>query len=363
MLALPLSWGAVTGLFLWTSPLLFLDTILSRQAVSSWAVLGAISWVLVFIRHRWYCRWLCPTGCLCDAVSHKRQHRRLSRCPRVGPVLAVVILLAAATRVPALGVLDPILIFHAFWDGCRPQPLWLASLKMAGLLAVVGINGFIPRLWCGRLCPLGGLQDVVTRLKRGLSNQSKSNRGFLPGRRMTLAACTGLGIGLIAGKTPDHTSRAIRPPGALPGDMFSATCIRCGNCGKACPTHIIKASLNTSDWTSLLTPTLSFASGYCQTDCTACGDVCPSGAIERFSKEDKQKLVVGVAHIQKEHCLLARQKECDRCQFYCDYDAITIHASDIDFSAWPEVHGDRCVGCGACVAACPESVISVEPVA
>ncbi|NQV33229.1 MAG: 4Fe-4S binding protein [Phycisphaeraceae bacterium] len=314
------------------------------------------------MRHRWYCRWLCPTGFLCDTVSRKSRPRRLTRFPRMGPILAMVTLLTAATGIPLLGVLDPVVIFHSFWDGCRPQSLWLASLKMTGLLAVVGINIFIPRLWCGKLCPLGGLQDSVTRLRHLLLNRSNPSRSFLPGRRMTLAACTGLGFGLVMNKMPDRKPHLLRPPGALSGNVFSATCIRCGNCGKACPTQIIKPSLNASNWTGLLTPTLSFTSGYCPPECTTCGNICPSGAIKPFSQEEKRSLFVGLAHIQREHCLLAKQKECDRCQFYCAYDAITIHSSDIDFSAWPEVHEDRCVGCGACVAVCPESIITVDPI-
>jgi Fe-S-cluster-containing hydrogenase component 2 len=90
------------------------------------------------------------------------------------------------------------------------------------------------------------------------------------------------------------------------------------------------------------------------------GTVCPSGAIQRFSEGDKKNLVMGIACIRKEGCLLMTQKECDRCRHYCTYDAVSIRISDIDFSAWPVIHEDKCVGCGACVIACPVHVITVK---
>jgi len=185
---------------------------------------------------------------------------------------------------------------------------------------------------------------------------------FRRGRRMALGALFGIGLSLVFKRVVKAEATRIRPPGALPVKIFQATCIRCGNCAKACPTAIIQSSFDGSNLIGLLTPFVAFTSGYCLPECTACGGVCPSGAIRPFSRQEKKTLVMGIARIEKQGCLLIEQKECDRCRFYCVYDAITIQASKIDFSVWPEVHPERCVGCGACVLACPARVICVDPI-
>lgn len=68
---------------------------------------------------------------------------------------------------------------------------------------------------------------------------------------------------------------------------------------------------------------------------------------------------MGQAKIAETGCLLSEQQECDRCKTYCPYDAISIQASEVDFDAWPVVDRERCVGCGACVVACPVGIVEV----
>ncbi|MBZ0255987.1 4Fe-4S dicluster domain-containing protein, partial [bacterium] len=92
-----------------------------------------------------------------------------------------------------------------------------------------------------------------------------------------------------------------------------------------------------------------------------CGAVCPSGAIENFSVKDKTHLVIGLAVIDQANCLLAQNKECDLCKTYCPYAAIAIKESEFDFSSYPDVNLDLCVGCGACEIICPVHVIEIVP--
>jgi ferredoxin-type protein NapF len=273
---------------------------------------------------------------------------------------AMAVLLAAALGVSLFGMLDPLALFYSFCNAFRFPLSPLALGPLSGLLLVVGASLLVPQVWCRKLCPLGGLQDMATWLRRFGSQRRDKATAFQPARRVALGALGGAGFGLLFRQTATATGASLRPPGSLAADEFLGACIRCGNCAKVCPTGIIQSTLAFSNLSSWMTPHLSFAAGYCLPECTACGRACPSGAIRRFAREQKKALVIGVARIRIEDCLLSEQKECDRCRFYCTYDAVSIRTSDIDFNAWPEIHEEKCVGCGACVAACPARVITVE---
>ncbi|MFC2075556.1 4Fe-4S binding protein [candidate division KSB1 bacterium] len=363
-LAMPLSLGSWTGLYLWTSPFLFINTALARQAFVVMNILAVLVLAIALARNRWYCRWLCPTGVLCDTVSKKRKPGiRLNRIPEFNKMLVVAGLAIALLGVPLLNLLDPINIFHAFIDAFRRQPADVIVLKLSGFLLVVTMNFALPHIWCGKLCPLGGLQDMLTSFKRLITKKEIMTSPFLASRRLVLGALTGVGLGLVVRKASGSKSKEyIRPPGALPEEQLKTACLRCGNCGKACPTDIIHYSLDTSDLMGMLTPHMEFDLGYCLPGCIVCGTVCSSGAIKRFTRADKKELKVGVAIIQPEGCLLSKHKECDLCRRYCEYDAVVIRSSSSDISAWPEIITDRCVGCGACMVVCPPSVIEILPV-
>jgi len=69
---------------------------------------------------------------------------------------------------------------------------------------------------------------------------------------------------------------------------------------------------------------------------------------------------MGTAFVDPDLCLLPQNKECDRCRFYCDYDAVYI-ANAADFSVIPVINEEICAGCGACQVACPTRAINTEP--
>jgi MinD superfamily P-loop ATPase len=80
-----------------------------------------------------------------------------------------------------------------------------------------------------------------------------------------------------------------------------------------------------------------------------------------FSKEAKNRLFIGLAEIELENCLLAKNRECDRCKAACRYDAIKIEPAEGAVLMLPVVSPDRCVGCGACEVICPPGVIEIVP--
>ncbi len=364
VLSLPLGLGRLSGLYLWSSPLVLLDAVLARQRLS-WLCLAALAVLLIALfRHRWYCRWLCPTGALCDLVAKGRPPAsRLASLPRIGGLILAATLVASLLGEPLLSILDPVNLFTAFFDIFRSQQHWAVFLKAAGLILVLAVIWAVPNLWCGKLCPLGSLQDSLSWARRLFRKEKAAAPVFSGGRRVLLGALLGVGVKMGLGRAagPKMTAR-LHPPGALEPGQLGAVCIRCGNCGRACPTGIITPTVDSWDVLGLLTPAVEFDSGYCLPECVACGSVCPTGAIRKFSVEDKQHLVMGVARIQAELCLLTRHKECDQCLRYCDYKALRIVRDEGGMNARVEVLAGRCVGCGACEVICPVTAVTVEKV-
>src|ERR1035438_9152048 len=100
------------------------------------------------------------------------------------------------------------------------------------------------------------------------------------GRRLPLLrANTGL--------SPEPHERLIRPPAALDEKQFLARCIRCGECMKVCPNNALHPAFTEAGWEGIWTPVLVPRVGYCEPSCTLCGQVCPTGAILRFTSKEK----------------------------------------------------------------------------
>jgi len=370
VLALPIPLGMWAGLHLRLSPFLALQTLLARAPLAPLSALGGVVLLLVFLRERWFCRNVCPTGALCDAVAACRRTPQLwDAFPSVNKALALAALAAAACGAPVLALADPVALFHGAW-GVAVAGLTAAALAgAAGLAAVLLLSLLFPRLWCARLCPLGGLQLLVADLRRAARRAPPGPetappplppRGPALGRRHLFAAASGIAVGLVAREAAGAGARTVvRPPGALPETRFKTTCCRCGNCARACPERIIRPAADLREPFGLLAPRLDFTRAFCAPACAACGAACPTGALAPFDVADKGRLVIGTAVIRLGDCRLTEGKECNRCEAACAFRAVRIAGGRFDPA--PEVDTANCVGCGACVVACPTRAIDVRP--
>jgi len=308
---------------------------------------------------------------LADECRRYRRHRPLiERCPRLGQWAALATLAGALWGYPVLLWLDPLALLSGVFGPLPAGPGLLPWLALAGLPLVLLVSLLWPGVWCGRLCPLGGLQeflfDVLAALRRRLSPRApvlesgtaaaaraaSAADHRLP-RRGALAAAAGLAAAAYATRCATAADRPLRPPGAAAEARFRGLCIRCGNCGRACPAQIIAPDYGGRGLASLLTPVLSFAADHCRADCVRCTQVCPSGALTPMPPGAKPRAALGLPKVDPDACLLADGHECAICQIACPYAAIQRKWDEDTYTNMPVVDRQRCNGCGACQVACP----------
>jgi MauM/NapG family ferredoxin protein len=291
----------------------------------------------------------------------------------------------------------------------------LAFVSLFFFFAILFLERFERRNWCRNLCPLGTLLGLVSRfsLFRRLPKRLCADCGdcrehcpttfdedifqksdcilcldcqrkcphdrvvfrpvprnpepvpFAAGRRVFL---TGLVSGLFASRifssrTPSAETRLLRPPGAQNEGDFLKKCVRCGECMKVClKSALYPASLQTGLY-GLYTPTVVPRLGYCEYNCTLCGQVCPTGAIPKLPIELKRKAVIGRAVVDKNHCLpYERKMNCMVCEEHCPIPDKAIRFDQVEeldqdgkrvLLKKPYVVDDLCNGCGICEYVCP----------
>ncbi len=306
------------------------------------------------------------------------------------------------------------------------------------LVGVLAISFLERRLWCRHLCPLGALLGLVgrgaifgrvvdadkcssceacaakcpmdairdggcstdtSRCQGGLEckdacPQHAVRWGYKPRRQYEYdpsrrALLKGAGIAFIGsfflftglGRIQRNTL-LIRPPGSRNEQDFLATCARCSQCMKVCPTNVIQPAVFMAGVEGFFTPQLDFRHGYCDWNCNECGKVCPTQAIQKLPLETKQITVIGRAYVDRNRCIpWSEGRECLVCQELCPTPskAVIFGTGDAVFQGGrvppnieapsgstsstgkpatipvklPYVAPELCIGCGICEFNCP----------
>lgn len=162
----------------------------------------------------------------------------------------------------------------------------------------------------------------------------------------------------------------LRPPGAVPEEMFMELCIRCARCIEVCPYDSIHRA-DLYEKLQIGTPYVFADKRACYL-CMKCPSVCPTGALNNKLKEPA-KVRMGIAVINQETCLnylyFKEEQEgvsqgyaqlCNTCNNVCPF---TDEAIYMDKFILPVVT-DKCTGCGICVEKCPTvpKSINIYPV-
>ena len=291
----------------------------------------------------------------------------------------------------------------------------LAFLSAMVLLFIIVLERYEERNWCRNLCPLGtllgwlGRFSLFSRLPKGLCGDCgkcrelcptgfdqdvlakedcilcmecqlrcphqritfrpfASNRDsgpLLPERRVLLG---GLATGLLLAvparfRLPEKQSRLLRPPSVWNEDVFLEKCVRCGECMKVCLTSALYPAAYQAGLEGIYTPVVIPRLGYCEYNCTLCGQVCPTGAISVLPIDAKRREVIGKAVIDKNHCLpFAKKIDCIVCEEHCPIPNKAIRSVEVELIdpdgrhrriMEPYVVDEICNGCGICEYVCP----------
>lgn len=230
---------------------------------------------------------------------------------------------------------------------------------------------------CGGVCPSLSIKFVdrwdVFKLKK--ENDPPTHETAL-GRRGFVSLATGTALATAVGGAAKLLAadldnpkafRPVRPPGSVPEREFLEMCIRCGECFKACPNNVLQAEGFEQGLEGLWTPMVKADWAGCESSCNACGQVCPTGAIQPLPLEVKKKTRIALAEVNLETCLPhAGREACQLCvddcaaagyhaiefvQVHTETDAKGTPIEGTGFVA-PVVLADKCVGCGLCQTRC-----------
>ena len=164
------------------------------------------------------------------------------------------------------------------------------------------------------------------------------------------------GLAPLEAKSMPQRSERLVPPGALSVKNFYDHCTACQLCVSVCPNSVLEPS---KDLEHFLQPAMNYADGYCRPECTACSEVCPSGAIRPISRDVKTAIRIGTARVNPELCLAATDVEnCGNCAQHCPTGAVRMVVDDSTATRRPVIDEAQCIGCGACEYLCPVRPLS-----
>lgn len=212
---------------------------------------------------------------------------------------------------------------------------------------------------CLDACNKHALVYTYPRSKKNTESSDLSKRRFLIAGFTTAAIAPKLWAQVektaatLGGKKSYKTQNPITPPGSVSREHFQSHCTSCHLCVSKCPSHVLKPAFMDYGLEGMMQPTVNFEKGFCNFDCTVCGDVCPNSAIRPLTVEQKHLTQMGYVVFIEENCIVYTDgTSCGACSEHCPTQAIAMIPYKEGLTI-PHVNTDICVGCGGCEYVCP----------
>lgn len=173
-------------------------------------------------------------------------------------------------------------------------------------------------------------------------------RNFLKtGLIVALAPAVGFAAKASGEAASSRSLRPVIPPGRRNREEFLERCTGCGLCVSHCPSHALTPSVSRLGWLHPLHPIMDYDRGACLYDCTLCTRLCPTGALNPLTLDEKHIFIIGHAEVDENLCV-----GCGTCAAHCPYDAIVMIPGG-KTGRIADVDTERCIGCGVCQNVCP----------
>lgn len=218
---------------------------------------------------------------------------------------------------------------------------------------------------CIDVCREGAIRYGLSRKgapRRSASQDDKGRRAFLISGAMAATAATMKaqemktdgGLAAIENAEKPERQVPVVPAGSLSLKNFRDRCTACQLCVSVCPNQVLRPSTSLMN---LMQPEMSYERGYCRPECNRCSQVCPAGAINPVSIEEKSSIQIGHAVVNLDNCVVNTDGvSCGNCARHCPAGAIRMvrkNPDDEKSLRIPTVNEERCIGCGACENLCP----------
>ena len=326
------SFSALVG---WALPFMVLDPYSNagRIVAGGFTLGGVAPFVLITALAVWkkrlYCTTFCPVGTLLGLTAARGLFRLgfTDKCVKCG---ACVKSCPAGCIDPAAGTLDN--------ERC------------------------VRCLNCLSVCRLGGVEFTARRRRVETPAAEPEEKpappdparrefianvfSFIEGALLGVVFTRFAAIPTLVGKmTREPGTGLILPPGAGDEARFTMKCTACQLCTANCPAGIIVPAPG-----GYGPVRLDLSRGACRYDCDKCSAVCPTGALLPLGLEKKRRTKIARAKFDATRCIVCQElKKCGKCAAACKAGAIALRGK----LGVPKLDIEKCIGCGACQAACP----------
>ncbi len=152
--------------------------------------------------------------------------------------------------------------------------------------------------------------------------------------------------------------KPITPPGSRSLAHFKEKCTACHLCVTHCPQQILKPAGFGFGLDYAFKPHMVFREGgFCNYSCVVCSEVCPNGAIQRVTEEEKKRIQIGVAKLNIDLCIVENNStSCGACSEHCPTQALKMEPHEGGLTL-PRLYRGLCIGCGGCESICPTSPV------